>query len=171
MASEQRITKINFIAGDWNMFRVKTNNYNSKVIVIFKRCIGRIYDPDTKCWMFPNKCYKFLYDTLNTENDGHYLIENTLAESELNNVQVVIAKEDINHFYVKIPFNETLIDYFREINGFFQTESKLWSFQQTSRQEFEDLMKDKQYTIKYEKDQPKSMFKKIFNDIKIKFYF
>ena len=54
---------------------------------------------------------------------------------------------------------------------FFQTESKLWSFQQTSRQEFEDLMKDKQYTIKYEKDQPKSMFKKIFNDIKIKFYF
>ena len=36
MASEQRITKINFIAGDWNMFRVKTNNYNSKVIVIFK---------------------------------------------------------------------------------------------------------------------------------------
>ena len=37
MASEQRITKINFIqAGDWNMFRVKTNNYNSKVIVILK---------------------------------------------------------------------------------------------------------------------------------------
>ena len=37
MASEQeRITKISFISGDWNMFRVKTNNYNSKVIVILK---------------------------------------------------------------------------------------------------------------------------------------
>ena len=53
----------------------------------------------------------------------------------------------------------------------FLKKSKLWRFQQTSRQEFEDLMKDKQYTIKYEKDQPKSMFKVIFNDIKIKFYF
>jgi hypothetical protein len=112
--------------------------------VIFKICIGRIYDTGTKCWMFPNKCYKFLFDSLNTENDGHYLIESYhLIESEFNKVQVVIAKEDSDHFYVKIPFNMTLIDYFREMNGFFQTESNLCCFQQTSRQEFEDSMKDK----------------------------
>jgi hypothetical protein len=37
MASEKRITKFNFIAGDWNLFHVATNNYNRKVIVIFKR--------------------------------------------------------------------------------------------------------------------------------------
>jgi hypothetical protein len=48
--------------------------------------------------MFPNKCYKFFYDTLNTENDGHYFIENGFTESEFNKVQVVIAKEDSNHF-------------------------------------------------------------------------
>jgi hypothetical protein len=65
-----------------------------------------------------------LFDTLNTENDGHYFLESYhLIESELNKVQVVIAKEDSDHFYVKIPFNVTLIDYFREMNGFFQTES------------------------------------------------
>ena len=141
MESEKRITKINFIAGDWNMFHVKTNNYNSKVIATFKRCIGRIYDPDTKCWMFPNKCYKILNDILNTENEGNYFVENGLTESELNIIQVVIAKEDSDHFYVKIPFNETIIDYFRDMNGFFQCESKLCSFQQTIRQQFEDSMK------------------------------
>ena len=89
MESEKRITKINFTAGDWNMFRVKTKSYNSKVIATFKRCIGRIYDPDTK--MFPNKCYKFLNDILNTENDGNYFVENALTESELNIIKVVIA--------------------------------------------------------------------------------
>jgi hypothetical protein len=31
----KRITKINFIPGDWNMFVVTTNNYNSKAVGIF----------------------------------------------------------------------------------------------------------------------------------------
>ena len=41
--------------------------------------------------MFPNKCYKFLNDILNTENDGNYFVENGLTESELFIIQVVIA--------------------------------------------------------------------------------
>ena len=109
-------------------------------------------------------------DILNTENDGNYFVENGLTETELNIIQVVIAKEESDHFYVKIPFNETLIYYFRDMNGFFQCESKLWSFQQSNRQ-FEDSMKDKKYTIKYEKDQPKSMYSLLRNKYKIVFFY
>jgi hypothetical protein len=119
-----------------------------------------MYDPENKYWLFPNKCYKFFEDLLTAEND--FVLESTISQSILNKIQIVINKEDNTNFYVKTPFDEALIDLYRELNGYFQDETKLWCFQQEKRDAFEEKMALNEYEIKYESDKPKSMYYYIY---------
>ena len=160
--SEKRITKVKLSTGDWNMFSVTTSNYNKNAIGMFKTCIGHVYDPTKKCWLFPNRCYKFLTDLINTSDE--FEIESMIPESELNKIQIVIYKEDQSDFFVQTPFNENLVDIFNQLNGFFVPETKLWSFQTSGRAEFDAKMEAEGFDIKFEKDKPKSKI----NILKIK---
>jgi hypothetical protein len=83
------------------MFSVTTSNYNTMAISIFIKCIGRVYDPSRKCWLFPNKGYKFLSDLLSECDE--FEIESTIHSSLLSKIQIVINKEDENEFYVQTP--------------------------------------------------------------------
>ena len=60
---------VNFYPRDWNMFSASTNLYNHKSICIFKECIGRIYDPQTKAWLFPNATYSYLINQISKCSD------------------------------------------------------------------------------------------------------
>jgi hypothetical protein len=92
--SEKIKTKINFSPSDSNLFSVTTSNYNTMAIRIFEKCIGRVYDPSRKCWLFPNKSYKFLFDLLSECDE--FELESTIYSSLLSKVQIVINKEDDN---------------------------------------------------------------------------
>ena len=62
MSEEKRQTTIKFSPCDCNMFSVTTSNYNKKAIKaigLFKTCIGRVFDPKNKCWLFPTLATNF----------------------------------------------------------------------------------------------------------------
>ena len=158
--SEKIKTKINFSPSDWNMFSVTTSNYNTMAISIFKKCIGRVYDPSRKCWLFPNKSYKYLFDLLSECDE--FELESTIHSSLLSKIQIVINKEDENEFYVQTPFDEKLIDLFNNFNGFFVPETKLRCFRTENRVAFDTMMLENEYEIKFEKDKPKSKYIKYF---------
>ena len=155
MSEEKRQTTIKFSPCDWNMFSVTTSNYNKKAIGLFKTCIGRVFDPKNKCWLFPNRCYKFLIELISAYPE--FQIESEISESFLKKVQIVVTKEDQNNFFVQTPFDENLVGIFNEMNGFFVPETKLWCFQTSGKSAFEASMSAKEYEIKYEKDRPKSI--------------
>ena len=150
----ERKTIVDFIPCDWNMFAAITSNYNRQVIGVFKRCIGRIYDQTNKRWLFPNRTYKFLNGLLlNCENVE---IDQTINESVLSKVQIIMHDEDEKHFYVQTPFNEDIVGLFSSLNGYFVTEKKLWCFETSNRENFDETILKKEYEVKFEKDKPKS---------------
>ena len=167
--SEKIKTKINFSPSDWNMFSVTTSNYNTMAISIFKKCIGRVYDPSRKCWLFPNKSYKYLFDLLSECDE--FELESTIHSSLLSKIQIVINKEDENEIYVQTPFDEKLIDLFNNLNGFFVPETKLWCFRTENRVAFDTMMLENEYEIKFEKDKPKSKYIKYFSLFYFPIYF
>jgi hypothetical protein len=94
-----RITNVDFIPCDWNMFAAVTANYNKQVIGLFKRCIGLVYDQNNKRWLFLNRSYNFLKDIMsNCENVG---IAQTIDEHVLERVQIIIHDENENIFTFK----------------------------------------------------------------------
>ncbi len=67
-------------------------------------------------------------------------------------------KEDGQYFYVQTPYDDALVGLFNKIGGgFFNHEAKLWCFEHSSRECFEETMKEKMFQIMYEKDRPKSI--------------
>jgi hypothetical protein len=143
MSEEKRQTTIKFSPSDWNMFSVTTSNYNKKAIGLFKTCIGRVFDPKNNCWLFPNRCYKFLIELISAYPE--FQLESEISESFLKKV------------FVQTPFDENLEGIFNEMNGFFVPETKLWCFQTSGKSAFEASMLAKEYEIKYEKARPKSI--------------
>jgi hypothetical protein len=78
--------------------------------------------------------------------------------AELAKIQIIIYKEDGQYFYVKTPYDDALVGLFNKIGGgFFNHEAKLWCFEHSSRECFEETMKEKMYQIMYEQDRPKSI--------------
>ena len=151
-----RITNVDFIPCDWNMFAVVTSNYNKQVIGLFKRCIGRVYDQNNKRWLFPNRSYNFLKDLMS--NCEYVEIGQTIDEHVLEKVQIIIHDENEKHFHVQTPFNEDIVDLFNSLNGYFVPETKLQCFETASRENFDETIEQKEYEVKYEKDKPKSKF-------------
>ena len=147
-------TILNFSAEDWNMFSITTSNYNKDAISLFKNCIGRVYNPNSKCWWFPNRSYEYLLKMIS--NCEELEIGMYLPASALTKIQIIINKEDGKNFYVQTPFDSTLVDLFNNLNGFFIPETKLWCFQSENRENFDTTVNSKGYEIKYEKDRPKS---------------
>ena len=148
--------KISFIASDWNMFAVETSDYDSHAIALFKKCIGRVYDQANRRWLFPNKSYKYLVELVQDCEDLE--IVSYIDAAELAKIQIIIYKEDGQYFYVQTPYDDALVGLFNKIGGgFFYYEAKLWCFEHSSRECFEETMKEKMYQIMYEKDRPKSI--------------
>ena len=81
---------VNLYAGDWNMFSATTTVYNRKAITIFKECVGRIYDPQKKAWLFPNTNYT-------------YLIEQ-LARCDVLEIGATIPREYLDKILMKMKF-------------------------------------------------------------------
>ena len=151
-----RITNVDFIPCDWNMFAAVTSNYNKQVIGLFKRCIGRVYDQNNKRWLFPNRSYNFLKDLMS--NCEYVEIGQTIDEHVLEKVQIIIHDENEKHFHVQTPFNEDIVDLFNSLNGYFVPETKLWCFETVSKQNFDETIEQKEYEVKCEKDKLKSKF-------------
>ena len=153
-------TTIDFILCDWNMFAANTSNYSKQAIELFKRCIGRVYDQSNKRWLFPNRSYNFLYNLI--KNCDTLEIGQTIPDYMLSKIQIIVYKEDAKHFFIKTPFDEKIIDLFSSLNGFFVPETKLWCFESSNREKFNATVLEKEYEIKFEKDQPQSIKKFLF---------
>ena len=147
---------VNFYPRDWNMFSASTNLYNHKSICIFKECIGRIYDPQTKAWLFPNATYSYLINQISKCSDLE--LGATIAKEYLDKIQCIITEENDVHFYVQTPFDEAIVGLFQQLNGYWVVEKKIWSFEISNKPDFYLLLNEKGYEIKYEKDKPKSKF-------------
>jgi hypothetical protein len=98
------------------MFAVKTSDYDSHVIALFKKCIGRVYDQANRRWLFPNKSYKYLVELI---QDCDLEIVSYIDASELAKIQIIIYKEDGQYFYVQTPNDDRLVGLFNKINGGF----------------------------------------------------
>ncbi len=94
-----RITNVDFIPCNWNMFAAVTSNYNKQVIGLFKRCIGRVNDQNNKRWLFPNRSYNFLKDLIS--NCENVEIGQTIDEHVIDRLQIIINDENEKHFHVK----------------------------------------------------------------------
>ena len=145
---------VNLYAGDWNIFSATTTVYNRKAITIFKECVGRIYDPQKKAWLFPNTNYTYLIEQLARCDELE--IGATIPREYLDKIQCVVTDENEVHFYVQTPFDEAIVSLFHQLNGYWMPEKKIWCFETSNKPDFHLLIQEKGYEIKYEKDKPKS---------------
>ena len=149
---------VKFYLCDWNMYSVLGTRYCQRLISIFKKIIGREYNPSNKTWSFPLKSYKYLLELV--REIDKVKITKELTEDEINSFQCIITNEEDNNFEIDLPFNELGIQICQNNNGLFDKQRKKWSFKNEKKESLIDGFNSLGIMTKYLKNKPKSL--KIF---------
>ena len=131
--------------------------YDKDVVKVLQSVVGRQFDRDSSRWIFPNAKYTELVTKLEAMN---VYVSKALKENDLNDIVVILlnTNPETDETEFKFPYNEKLIQIFRESDGKFKKESRTWIIPNNKKSHLFEVLEASFIKILNIDDKPKCKF-------------